>query len=211
MKLTADLLILAGVASLLAFGWAMVDGAYYQFTQRHRFEAAISKAELADGSLGTAEEISPPEARPRSARPIRLLQSLLNLPERDPLIVGELEVPRIGLSVMVREGVDDATLRRAAGHLPSTALPGEPGNLVILAHRDTFFRGLRDLEQGDTVRISTTRATFSYKIESIQVVEPDGIDLTSPASEAVATFVTCFPFNYIGPAPRRFVARARLN
>jgi sortase A len=76
--------------------------------------------------------------------------------------------------------------------------------------RDSFFRGLRGLEKGDTVRIRTTNASFSYVVESIQVVEPEALTPVAPTGEAVATLITCFPFNYVGPAPRRFVARARL-
>jgi sortase A len=113
--------------------------------------------------------------------------------------------------VMVREGMDSTTLRRAVGHVPSTALPGQPGNFVVLGHRDTFFRPLRELEKGDTVQISTTRGRFTYSVESIEVVEPEGISLGAPPSESVATLITCFPFNYVGTAPRRFVARARLR
>jgi sortase A len=206
LNLAANLLIFAGIASILVFAWALLDGAYYQYTQKVQFEAQV-----ADVDPGMAKEISVPGPRPQSNTRYRLLPGLPKFPARDPLLIGKLEVPRIGLSVMVREGVDDATLRRAAGHLPSTALPGEPGNLVILGHRDTFFRGLRELEQGDAVTVSTTRGHFTYQIESIQVVEPDSIDLAAPASEAVATFITCFPFKYVGPAPQRLVARARLK
>lgn len=206
VKLVADLLILGGAASVLVFAWALLDGAFYQYNQKAQFET-----EVAGGDLGIAKQISLPEARPQPRTAFHLLPNLPKLLERDPLLIGKLEVPRIGLSVMVREGVDDATLRRAAGHVPSTALPGELGNLVILGHRDTFFRSLRQLEQGDTVQVSTARGLFTYEIESIQVVEPEEIHLTAPASEAVATLITCYPFKFIGPAPRRFVARARLK
>jgi len=206
LKLTANLLILAGTASLLVFAWAMLDGAYYQYTQKLQFEK-----DVAGGDPGIAKEISVAGARPQPISGFRLLPSLTKLVKRDPLLIGKLEAPRIGLNVMVREGVDEGTLRRAAGHLPSTALPGEPGNLVILGHRDTFFRSLRELEQGDVVTVSTAQGHFTYEIESIQVVDPGGIQLSAPNSDAVATFITCFPFDYVGPAPRRFVARARLK
>jgi sortase A len=205
LKLAADLLILVGAASVLVFAWAMLDGAYYQYSQKLQFET-----EVTDGSLGVAKQISLPEARLQFETAFQFLPHLPKA-ERDPLLIGKLESPRIGLSVMLREGVDDVTLRRAAGHVLSTALPGEPGNLVILGHRDTFFRNLRDLKQGDAMTVSTTRGRFIYEIESIQVVEPDSINLTAPTTESLATFITCFPFNYVGPAPRRFVARARLK
>jgi sortase A len=80
-----------------------------------------------------------------------------------------------------------------------------------MGHRDTFFRPLRELEKGDTAQIATTRGRFAYVIESLEVVEPEGIALSAPASEKLATLITCLPFNYVGTAPRRFVARARLK
>jgi len=216
LKLAADLLMVAGAASVLVFAWTSWDAAYYQYTQKLQFEAEVVSHTVADGSAGMAKEIAVPELRSQPDLAFRVLPNLgkpyLAKPSRrDPLLIGELEAPRVGLSVMVREGLDAATLRRAVGHVPSTALPGQVGNFVILGHRDTFFRPLRELEKGDTVRISTTRGRFTYAIESIEVVEPEGIALTAPASEAVATLITCFPFNYVGPAPRRFVARARLR
>lgn len=205
LKLIADLLILGGCVLVLEFTWAWTDGAYYQHNQKLHFES-----DVVGGYLENSKQDSFSEARPQLVRTFHLLAGLPKRLERDPLLLGELEVPRIGLSIMVRQGVDDVTLRRAAGHLPSSALPGERGNSVILGHRDTFFRGLRELERGDTVRISTARGQFTYEVESIEVVEPDHINLTAAPSDAVATLITCFPFKYVGPAPRRFVARARL-
>jgi len=201
-----DLLLLVGTASLLVFAWSLLDGTYYQYTQRAQF-----KAEVAGGISGIAREIAVPEIAPQPEARFQLLRNPPNLLGPDPSLIGELQVSRVRLSVMVREGMDTATLRRAVGHVPSTALPGEMGNFVVIAHRDTFFRPLRELQKGDTVRIVTTRGRFSYEVESLEVVEPEGIRLTAPPSEAIATLITCFPFNYLGPAPRRFVARARLR
>ncbi len=209
LKLGADLLILAGAAALLVFAWSTLDGVYYQYSQKVRFES--EESEIVGTDRGIQENIPDPAARPQPKTAFHLLPSLPRLMARDPLLIGKLEVPRIGLSVVVREGVDDETLRLAAGHVPSTALPGEPGNLVILGHRDTYFRGLHNLEKGDVVIVSTLRGRFTYEIESMQVVDPDGIHLEQPASESIATFITCYPFKYIGPAPRRFVAQARLK
>ncbi len=194
----ADLLMLLGTAGLLLFAWSLLDGAYYQHTRKSEFEAEIA---------GGSELFAPTRPQPE----VQLLSKPPRPPARDPLLIGELDVPRLGLSVMVREGMDATTLRRAVGHVPSTALPGQVGNFVVLAHRDTFFRRLRELQKGDTVRIVTARGRFVYTVESLEVVEPEGISLTAPPSEAVATLITCFPFNYVGPAPRRFVATARLN
>jgi LPXTG-site transpeptidase (sortase) family protein len=210
----ADLLMLAGSAGVMVFAWSLLDGAYYQHAQKIQFESQI-----AGGDAGLAEQVSLVDPHPLSNNqptfPFQVVPQFVPTPQkprgRDPLLIGELEVPRIGLSVMVREGLDAATLRRAVGHVPSTALPGQAGNFVVMGHRDTFFRPLRELEKGDTVQIATARGRFAYVIESLEVVEPEGITLSAAASEKVATLITCFPFNYVGTAPRRFVARARLQ
>jgi sortase A len=206
LRWAADLLMLVGIASILLFAWSLLDGTFYQYTQKRQFNA-----EVAGGVPGIAKPIAVPEIRPQPQSRFQLMPTPPKGRGTDPLLIGELDVPRLGLSVMVRDGMDAETLRRAVGHVPSTALPGQMGNFVVIAHRDTFFRPLRELEKGDTVQIVTTRGRFSYTVESLEVVEPEGIRLTAPKTEAIATLITCFPFNYVGPAPRRFVARARLR
>lgn len=124
-------------------------------------------------------------------------------------IVGRLEIPRLGLAAVVLEGSDSGTLLVAAGHLPGTALPGDPGNVVVSAHRDTFFRELRGARAGDRVRIVTLRGTFDYQVESTMVVDPERRELLKPTRRPTLTLITCFPFEFIGAAPRRFVVRAR--
>jgi sortase A len=111
---------------------------------------------------------------------------------------------------MVREGLDKQTLRRAVGRLVSSAKPGEQGNLVLLGHRDTFFRPLRNLRRGDIAEVRTSAGVFRYQIDVIRIVEPDNVDLRLGMDHAEITLVTCYPFSYVGPSPRRFVAQGRL-
>ena len=124
-------------------------------------------------------------------------------------VVGRISVPRLHLSVMVREGVAAKTLRRAVGHIPETPLPGQPGNVGLAGHRDTFFRHLGDLKPGDRIAFSTSAGDFSYAVESSTVVAPEDVGVLASSSENVLTMVTCYPFFYIGNAPKRFVVRAR--
>lgn len=124
-------------------------------------------------------------------------------------LIGRLSVPRLHLSAMVREGVDGNTLQLAIGHIPATALPGQAGNVGVAGHRDTFFRGLKDLRNKDEIQFSTLSGDFRYVVESLMIVEPDNVKVLAPSSENVLTLVTCFPFSYIGNAPKRFVVRAR--
>jgi sortase A len=123
-------------------------------------------------------------------------------------LIGRLSVPRLHLSAMVREGIDRNTLQLAIGHIPATALPGQTGNVGVAGHRDTFFRGLKDLRTRDEIRFSTLSGDFKYVVESVIIVEPDNVGVLAQSSENVLTMVTCYPFSHIGAAPKRFVVRA---
>lgn len=205
VRLTADLLILGGISAVLVWLWVLSDGAIYQYVQEVHFAS-----ETAGANREARPQIDDSPLEPFVlSKPGRLLPSLARKIQRDPLVLGRLEVPSVGLTVMVREGVDSATLRRAVGHLPSSALPGEPGNFVLLGHRDTFFRPLRDLAKGDSLRFHTEHGRVEYVVESISVVSPEGVTI-QPATDPISTLITCFPFDFVGEAPRRFVVSARL-
>jgi len=124
-------------------------------------------------------------------------------------VIGEIQVPRLGLNVMVVQGDSPANLRRAVGHLSKSALPGEWGNVALAGHRDTFFRPLRDIRLGDEIRFTTSVRSFEYVVESIEVVAPTDIRVLESSTGHDLTLLTCFPFYYVGPAPKRFVVRAR--
>jgi len=123
--------------------------------------------------------------------------------------VSRLEIPRLGLDVMVREGVASRTLRIGAGHVPGTASAGEVGNVVIAAHRDTFFRELRKIRADDTVVLETLQGAYQYSVEWTRVVEPSDREALAASNDPMLTLVTCYPFYYVGPAPQRFIVRAR--
>lgn len=123
-------------------------------------------------------------------------------------LIGRIEIPRLGLSAMVLEGTTGRALRRGVGHVERTALPGEGGNVGLAAHRDTYFRDLKDVATGDLIRITTPDGSYAYHVDSILVVAPDRSDLLGDAGGPALTLVTCYPFYWVGPAPRRFVVRA---
>jgi sortase A len=123
-------------------------------------------------------------------------------------LLGQIEIPRIGLSSIILEGTEASTLRRAVGHIPGTALPGQPGNLCIAGHRDTFFRPLRRVKSGDEVVVKTPTGTALYRVQSAQVVRPEDAQVLDNTPVDVVTLVTCYPFHFIGTAPKRFVVRA---
>ena len=125
--------------------------------------------------------------------------------------IGRIEIPRLRVSAVVRSGSDARTLRLAVGHIPGTALPGEKGNVGLAAHRDTFFRRLRDIRADDEIRVVTPEGTFSYRVARTNVVEPEDVWVLDPTASPALTLVTCYPFTYIGAAPQRFIVRAHLQ
>ena len=123
-------------------------------------------------------------------------------------LIGRISVARLGVSVIVMEGTDARTLRRAAGHIHGTALPGQEGNVGIAAHRDTFFRPLRDIRKDDVITITTSQGNYRYRVVSTKVVGPDDVSVLDSDEHDILTLVTCYPFNFIGAAPNRFIVRA---
>ena len=124
-------------------------------------------------------------------------------------VIGEIQVPRLGLKAIVIQGDSPTNLRRAVGHISKSVLPGEWGNVAVAGHRDTFFRPLRDIRPGDKITFNTPAHGFEYVVESIEIVAPNDIHVLEPSTGHDLTFVTCFPFHFVGPAPKRFIVRAR--
>ena len=123
-------------------------------------------------------------------------------------IVARLTIPDLGITSMVVEGVSHEDLSVALGHIPGTALPGEAGNVVIAGHRDTGFRPLRYIHANEMIKLTTFSEEYRYRIVSTEIVLPTDIRVLYPTSRDTLTLVTCYPFGFVGPAPRRFVVRA---
>jgi sortase A len=125
----------------------------------------------------------------------------LSKPLQEGDLFGKLEIPRLNMSVMVMEGDEDDILRLGAGHIPGTAL-------AIAGHRDTFFRPLKDIQPSDQIRLTTPQGTTEYRVVSTRIVGPKDISVLRDASGDRLTLITCYPFYYIGPAPKRFIVEA---
>ena len=123
--------------------------------------------------------------------------------------IGKLEIPRIGISVIVLQGTEAATLIAGAGHVPGTPLPGSGGNVAIAAHRDTFFRKLEGILPGDGIQFATVQRTYEYVVDSTEIVDPEDTRVMESRVRPELTLITCYPFYYIGAAPKRFVVHAR--
>jgi sortase A len=124
-------------------------------------------------------------------------------------VIGELEIPRLRVSVMVFEGDDAGLLEQGAGHIPGTSLSPGAGNIGIAAHRDTYFGPLHVIHANDIVALNTPAGTSRYAVTETKIVRPSDIDVLANAPGRDLTLVTCYPFFYIGNAPERFIVHAR--
>lgn len=120
-----------------------------------------------------------------------------------------LTIPRIDLDVVISEGTSQRSLSLAPGHLTNTAIPGEPGNAVIAAHRDTFFRHIADLKLGDDIYIRRNGRRYRYVVTGRKIVSPENISVLAGSAEHRLTLITCYPTHFIGPAPKRLIILAK--
>lgn len=122
-----------------------------------------------------------------------------------------LRIPARNIEVPVFDSTEETALNRGSGHVTGTALPGEKGNVAIAAHRDGFFRGLKDIEIGDEIELVTLVGRQTFQVADLQIVDPFDVSVLEPIESTVITLITCYPFYYVGDAPERFVVRATLN
>ena len=179
------------IVGLTCLGWtgATLLEAYHFQGERSRLLEAVARSSEAVVLTST------PKAPARNAA--------------DPAApIGRLEIPRLGVSVVVMPGDDDSTLMKAVGHLPDTPLPWNGGNTALAGHRDTFFRPLERVKIGDDIHLDTPRGRFQYRVRRTIVVEPEDLSVLDPSANATLTLITCYPFRYIGPAPKRFIVQA---
>lgn len=198
-------LIAIGIVCLGVWGWSWIDAQIYQYRENRLLEeaasarGAASKASETD-SLGTFREASIPAPEEKKER---------SEPGEQGSLVGRIEIPRIDLSAIVLEGVDKKTLRRGVGRIPETALPGNGGNVGLAAHRDSFFRGLKDIRKNDIITLKTLDDTYYYRVSWTEIVLPKDTHVLAGSGVPELTLVTCYPFYYVGSAPKRFIVRAQ--
>ena len=182
LRWLARVLILTGAVALVWAAFQIGSVAWYQ----RQMAAALEDLPRA------------PASEPRST------PSTLRVGEP----IGTLEIARLGLSGVVVEGDEDAVLDRAIGHLPDTPLPWRDGNSALAAHRDAIFRPLKDVRLGDVLRLKTPHGEFDYQVRETLIVKPEDVWVLDPTPVTTLTLISCWPFNYIGNAPERFIVRA---
>ena len=183
LRWSRRLLFMTGILAVGYVGFTLLDARLYQVSAKRSLETQIQLAKASHG--------------------IRLSPAV-----KQGDMLGRLDIPRIGLSVAVLQGTSSRTLRLGAGHIPGSPLPGTIGNSAIAAHRDTFFRALKDIREQDEIQFQTAAGLFRYQVDWVKVVEPDDISVLAASTEAEITLVTCYPFYFLGAAPKRFVVRA---
>jgi sortase A len=192
------ILLVIGIVCLGIWIWSWLDARVFEIEQN----AVLDKARAGPPAAETDALASFQRTRPRAQSPAAPAPA-------DGELIGRISIPRIGVSAVVVEGVGKRTLRRGAGHIPRTAMPfQEAGNVGIAAHRDSFFRGLKDVRQDDTIELTTLDGTFEYRVEWTRIVQPGDTSVLEPTSGPALTLVTCYPFYYVGSAPKRFIVRA---
>jgi sortase A len=190
------LLWIAAVAALGYSAFVVAEGRIYQSYANQEFADALESQQLLADMPHKTELFSPISASVK--------------PALWPYI-GRVEIPRLDMSIMLLDGIDNRTLRRGIGHIPGTALPGQSGNAGIAGHRDTFFRGLGEIRKYDHITVRTFDGEYQYVVDSVRVVGPDAVEVLKDVGYPVLTLVTCYPFHLIGPARKRFVVQAFLK
>ena len=184
LRWSRNIFLIIGLLALSYVGFALLDARLYQAEQARRFERALKETNLA-----------------------RAESPAIAVSEGSPL--GRIEISAVGMTVMVLEGTDEGTLQRAVGHIRGTPLPGQQGNVALAGHRDTFFRGLRKIRVNDEITLTTLSGSYRYRVDSTKVVKPEETEVLEDDGDDILTLVTCYPFNFVGSAPRRFIVRAR--
>jgi sortase A len=214
----AETLLWCAAAILLGcYGWVYLDRSVYQAFQSWSFDRALERKPapapafvlhvLAAGGTNPGLPTSEEEgnalaglAGPAARRPHPLPPGAL---------IGRIEIPRIGVRAMIANGTTASVLRRAVGHIEGTPPVGGAGNAGLAGHRDTLFRGLRNIGLGDRIEVKTLQGTYRYVVEAIRIVAPGDTGVLAVSARPTLTLITCYPFDYVGAAPRRFVVQAR--
>jgi LPXTG-site transpeptidase (sortase) family protein len=138
----------------------------------------------------------------------------VSIPGKAPVspdqMLTRLQIPKIQVDAIVVEGASRRELSEGPGHMKQTAQPGETGNAVITAHRDTFFRHIYELNKGDQIQVRRSGRTFTYEVTGKRIVMPEDISVIKPTDNPQLTLITCYPTYYIGPAPKRLVVFSKL-
>lgn len=222
LRFTENALLLIGLLAVDVWIWSNAGNALYQgwenwvFDQETHHRAANIAQLLTEEQARISGKVQAwVESIEGAQRPTSAATTEVKVPEvippratKDDGLVGRLTIPRLHLSGMVREGAGEETLSLALGHIPYTALPGQPGNVGVAGHRDQLFRGLRNIRRDDLIVFETLEGKYVYRVKSTSIVKPQDTSVLDAGRNSELTLVTCYPFYYVGSAPERFIVKA---
>lgn len=200
------LLLVIGVLMLVVYAAVRIQGTILSRAELARFKSAQTASE--DGPHRVAQTGMIPDFSLWSEKRIKEYEE--SLTANFAPAIATLRISKIHLEVPVIEGTDDLTLNRGVGHVASTAYPGENGNVAIAGHRDGFFRGLKDVNLGDMIEMVTLQGTQNYVIDRITIVDPSDVSVLEPRPSTSLTLITCYPFYFVGSAPKRYIVQASI-
>lgn len=201
---------LAGLALLGIYFAAMLHSVLASQFAIWQFHAAqASAAEIEIPTLIAKSADNDANFSLWSMKRIRAYKDSWAIEHNPPLAV--LNIPKLQVTAPVFNGTDEFILNRGVGRIPGSNLPGEEGNFSVAGHRDGFFRSLKDISPGDSIELLTVRGKDIFVVDQILIVDPTDVSVLKPRGGATLTLVTCYPFYFVGDAPRRYVVQASLK
>ena len=210
LRLLESGLLTTGIVLLAAFFLLRGLGNYQGQSDISVFEQAMASESAAEMPLagGNIAQSVEPDYSLWSEK--RINDYHASHTQRDDAPLAILSIDKLDLKVPVYNGTDEINLNRGAGRIKGTARVGSPGNLGIAAHRDGFFRALKDIEIGDSINMLTHRGKTEFVVSSITIVDPTDVSVLAPTDEPSITLVTCYPFYFVGHAPKRYIVKGEL-
>jgi len=167
--------------------------------------AQIPTRQVLDGEVKIVQ-VRAPDQKLWNAQRIKDYEDSLKVVKELPLAI--LTIDKLNIQVPVYNGTEEVNLNRGVGRIKGTARTDGKGNLGIAGHRDGFFRPLKDIVVGDSMELLTTKGVVNYKVTSIVIVDPGDVSVLAPTKKATITLVTCYPFYFVGHAPKRYIVKA---
>jgi len=200
-------------------GLACVSWALVSILAQPSSSVSTSKPKVTEPSLTNSAAVQPtttaqtpaskkPGSPPDTTRKAQRIVFAKN-PSRGETL-GSLSIPALGQTLPIIEGTRDSDLKRGIGHFTGSVMPGQRDNCVVSGHRDSFFSRLGELEKGDRVLVRTAAGTYTYEVRRTRIVGKNDRTVIVPSEHGVLTLTTCYPFRYVGPAPRRYIVSADL-
>jgi sortase A len=195
--------LMIGLALVGFVGAAWLEGYFQSRAALNAFDDPQSGLAQPDENAANREEL-------RDREPAALNETSKPAPSKVSATLAVLEIPKIRLTAPVLDGTDSFTLNHGVGRIPGAARPGEKGNVALAGHRDSYFRGLKDLKEGDPILLKTHAGVDAYAVDQLRIVAPQDLSVLQATESPTLTLVTCYPFYFVGSAPKRFVVTAHL-